>query len=43
MNDDEYMKKRGWTYENLAKFLRGDKDNKVKADELTKVMKDEFK
>ena len=37
------MKKEGWTYEHLAKYLRAEKDVKVKADELMKVMKDKFK
>ena len=37
------MKKEGWTYDGLAKFLRGEKDVKVKADELMKVMKEENK
>ena len=34
------MEKEGWTYDGLAKFLRGDKDSESKADELLKTMKD---
>ena len=34
------MEKEGWTYDGLAKFLRGDKDVESKADELLKTMKD---